>query len=111
MIIIGGAGHEEDAHADHDHFGVLLKDEDPVSVQPGEVVQFVMHVEPKPNKYDVTQMTAEGSPTEVAVKENSFHAPTEKGTYYYSYGLWWMDEHIGHQSNGDAFYCFVLQVI
>ncbi|MET3849397.1 MULTISPECIES: hypothetical protein [unclassified Paenibacillus] len=89
----------------------LLKDEVPVSVQPGEVVKFAMNVEPKPNKYHVTQMTAEGSSIDVAVKENSFHAPAQKGTYYYSYGVWWMDELIEDRSNGDAFYCFVLKVI
>ncbi|WP_116230174.1 hypothetical protein [Paenibacillus sp. VMFN-D1] len=89
----------------------LLKDEIPVSVQPGEVVKFAMNVEPKPNKHHVTQMTAEGSSIDVAVKENSFHAPAEKGTYYYSYGVWWMDEHIEDRSNGDAFYCFVLKVL
>ncbi|MET3544644.1 hypothetical protein ABID47_001238 [Paenibacillus favisporus] len=66
----------------------LLKDEIPVSVQPGEVVKFAMNVEPMPNKYHVTQMTAEGSSIDVAVKENSFYAPLEKGTYYYSYGVW-----------------------
>ncbi|MBB3128267.1 hypothetical protein FHS19_002921 [Paenibacillus rhizosphaerae] len=89
----------------------LLKDEVPVSVQPGEVVKLVMNVEPKPNKYHVTQMTAEGTPKEVSVIENSFRAPTDKGTYYYAYGVWWMDEHKENQSNGDAFYCFVLKVI
>lgn len=87
----------------------LLKGENPVSVQPGEVVKFVMDFEPKPNKYHVEQIN-DGKHSEVVVKENSFHAPTQSGTYYYSYGVWWMDEHLENQSNGDAFYCFVLKV-
>lgn len=87
----------------------LLKGENPVSVKPGEAIKFVMNYEPQPNKYHVEQIN-EGKLTEVVVKENSFHAPTQKGTYFYSYGVWWMDEHVENQSRGDAFYYFVLKV-
>lgn len=44
--------------------------------------------------------------TEVAVKDNTFQAPIQKGTYYYSYGVWWMDEKEANVAHGDAFYYF-----
>ena len=47
---------------------------------------------------------------EVVVKDNHFTAPTQKGVYYYSYGVWWMDGKEENLSHGDAFYAFVLEV-
>ncbi|WP_339264690.1 hypothetical protein NYE54_16845 [Paenibacillus sp. FSL K6-1330] len=88
----------------------LLKGENPVTVQPGEVITFVMNYEPQPNKHHVNQIYEDIS-EEVEVKENSFHAPTQKGTYFYSYGVWWMDEHVENLSHGNAFYYFVLKVV
>ncbi|WP_410895114.1 hypothetical protein [Neobacillus sp. 204] len=48
--------------------------------------------------------------SEVEVKDNYFSAPTQKGVYYYSYGVWWMDENEKNLSHSDAFYAFVLEV-
>lgn len=79
----------------------LLKGENPVTVQPGEVITFVMNYEPQPNKHHVNQIYEDIS-EKVEVKENSFHAPTQKGTYFYSYGVWWMDEHVENLSHGDS---------
>lgn len=88
----------------------LLKGKEPIPVKPGDVVKFLMKYEPQPNKFHVEQFY-EGRLTEVLLKENSFQVPTEKGTYFYSYGVWWMDEDIENQSRGDAFYHFALKVI
>ncbi|MGR6762545.1 hypothetical protein ACU1JV_11970 [Paenibacillus sp. T2-29] len=87
----------------------LLKGKEPILVKPGVVVKFIMNYEPQPNKFHVEQFY-EGKRTEVLLKENSFQAPTEKGTYFYSYGVWWMDEDVENQSRGDAFYHFALKV-
>lgn len=78
----------------------LLKGENPVTVQPGEVITFVMNYEPQRNKHHVNQIYEDIS-EKVEVKENSFHAPTQKGTYFYSENL----------SHGNAFYYFVLKVV
>jgi hypothetical protein len=87
----------------------LLEGKKPIQVKPGENLTFVMDYEPKPNEFHVVQMS-ENKETEVVVKDNHFTAPTQKGVYYYSYGVWWMDEKEENLSHGDAFYAFVLEV-
>jgi hypothetical protein len=87
----------------------LLKNEKPIRVKAGEEVTFEMDYEPKPNEVHVTQVN-ENKETDVLVEDNHFTAPMEKGIYYYSYGVWWMDKKEANVSNGDAFYAFVLEV-
>lgn len=87
----------------------LLKGEVPINVNPGERVSFLMEYEPKPTKFHLTQIS-ESAENEILIEENSFTAPTQKGVYYYSYGVWWMDEKEQNLSHGDAFYAFVLEV-
>ncbi|WP_226530248.1 hypothetical protein [Metabacillus niabensis] len=87
----------------------LLKGKEPIKVIPGEKISFIMDYEPKPNEFHLIQMN-ENNENEIKVKENSFSAPTQKGIYYYSYGVWWMDEKKENLSNGDAFYALVLEV-
>lgn len=87
----------------------LLKGKKPVKVKPGENISFVMDYEPKPNEFHVVEMS-ENKETEVIVKDNQITAPTQKGVYYYAYGVWWMDEKEENVSKGDAFYAFVLEV-
>ncbi|MFS0646481.1 hypothetical protein [Siminovitchia sp. 179-K 8D1 HS] len=87
----------------------LLKDKKPIKVKPGETITFVMDYEPKPNEFHVVQMS-NNKETEVMVKDNRFTAPAQSGVYYYSYGVWWMDEKEANLSHGDAFYAFVLEV-
>ncbi|WP_251513244.1 hypothetical protein [Oceanobacillus luteolus] len=69
----------------------------------------MMNYEPKPNEFHVLQVS-ESDEAEVSVKDNSFSAPLQNGIYYYSYGVWWMDEQEENVSNGDAFYNFVIEV-
>jgi len=88
----------------------MLKNEKPVPVKPGAEITFVMDYEPQPNRFHVNRIS-EGKHTEVAVKQNSFQAPAQKGIYYYSYGVWWMDEKEANVAHGDAFYYFVLEVM
>ncbi|MDR9857913.1 hypothetical protein RJP21_30425 [Paenibacillus sp. VCA1] len=88
----------------------LLKNKKPVSVSPGAEIKFVMDYEPLPNKIHLEQLS-EGKYTEIAVIDNTFRAPTQKGIYYFSYGVWWMDEKREHVALGDAFYVFALEVI
>ncbi|MBO1515471.1 hypothetical protein I7822_28055 [Metabacillus sp. BG109] len=87
----------------------LLKGKEPINVNPGEKISFIMDYEPKPNEFHLIQIS-ESKENEVLVKENGFSAPTQKGVYYYSYGVWWMDEKEENLSHGDAFYAFVLVV-
>lgn len=87
----------------------LLKGEVPIKVNPGEKISFSMEYEPKPNEFHLMQVS-ENNENEVLIEENSFSAPTQKGIYYYSYGVWWMDDKEENLSHGDAFYAFVLEV-
>lgn len=87
----------------------LLKNEKPIRVKAGEEVTFEMDYEPKPNEVHVTQIN-ENKETDVLVDDNHFTAPMEKGVYYYSYAVWWMDKKESNVSTGDAFYAFVLEV-
>jgi hypothetical protein len=87
----------------------LLKGKEPIKVKPGEKITFVMNYEPKPNKFHVLQIS-ESKEVEVSLKNNSFTAPIQKGVYYYSYGVWWMDDKEENLSHGDAFYNFVIEV-
>ncbi|RUT35832.1 GNAT family N-acetyltransferase [Paenibacillus zeisoli] len=89
----------------------LLKNEKPIAVAPGAVIKFVMNYEPLPNKSSVEQFTKDQQITQVAVNNDAFQAPIQKGTYYYSFGVWWMDEKKTNVAHGDAFYNFVLEVI
>lgn len=87
----------------------LLKGKEQIKVKPGEKIIFAMNYEPQPNEFHVLQIS-ESDEVEVSVKDNSFSAPLLKGVYYYSYGVWWMDEQEENVSNGDAFYNFVIEV-
>ena len=87
----------------------LLKGREPIKVKSGKKINFVMNYEPKPNEFHVLQIS-ESDEVEVIVKDNSFTAPLHEGIYYYSYGVWWMDEQEENVSNGDAFYNFVIEV-
>jgi hypothetical protein len=86
-----------------------LKGKKPIKVNPGEKISFIMDYKPKPNEFHLTQIH-ESNENEILVKENGFSAPPQKGVYYYSYGVWWMDEKEENLSHGDAFYAFVLEV-
>lgn len=87
----------------------LLKGKKPIEVRPGEVVIFVMNYRPKPNKFHLTQIN-NNNEIDIVVEHNHFTAPVNKGIYFYSYGVWWMDEKIEHLSNGSASYAFALEV-
>jgi hypothetical protein len=87
----------------------FLEGKKPIKVKAGEDIKFVMDFEPKPNDFYVIQING-SKETEVTVENNHFTAPKQKGIYYYSYGVWWMDEKEANLSNGDAFYAFVLEV-
>ncbi|WP_341462621.1 hypothetical protein [Heyndrickxia oleronia] len=87
----------------------LLKDQKPIHTKPGETIQFVMDYKPQPNQFHVVQIN-EDEELEIPVKNNQFTAPTQKGIYYYSYGVWWMDKKDKNLSHGDAFYAFAIEV-
>ncbi|MED3573949.1 hypothetical protein ACTHO0_18440 [Cytobacillus praedii] len=88
----------------------LLDGKAPVKVKPGEKINFVMDYEPLPNSVYLLQINEEKKEQEVLVEDHEFTAPAQKGLYYYSYGVWWMDEKQENVSNGDAFYAFALEV-
>ncbi|MEH7442563.1 hypothetical protein V7201_09585 [Bacillus sp. JJ1122] len=87
----------------------LLEGSEPIEVNPGESITLIMEYEPKPNKIHVLHIS-NNEETEVKVSNNHFSAPTQKGTYYYSYGARWMDEKKENVSNGDASYVFAIEV-
>lgn len=87
----------------------LLKGKVPIKVNPGEKISLLMEYEPKPNEYQLMQVS-ESNENEVLIEKNSFSAPSQKGVYYYSYSVWWMDDKEENLSHGDAFYAFLLEV-
>lgn len=87
----------------------LLSAHEPIKVKPGDIVTFTMDYDPMPNEIYVVQYYNDAE-QEVEVTNHQFQVPDEQGVYYYSYGVWWMDEHHEHLSHGDAFYNFVLEV-
>ncbi|MDW0118360.1 hypothetical protein QTL97_15620 [Sporosarcina thermotolerans] len=87
----------------------LLEDKEPIQVQVGEKVTVIMDYKPKPNEIHLSQIMNDKR-TEIELNNNQFMAPDEKGTYFYAYSVWWMDEEDENLSHGDAFYAFVLEV-
>ncbi|MBA2174854.1 hypothetical protein H0266_08110 [Halobacillus locisalis] len=87
----------------------LLKGKEPIRVNPVEKVSFNIDYKPKPNKFTLVQIS-ESDEEEVSIIEKSFSAPSQKGTYYYSYGIWWEDKEKEDLFHGDAFYAFALEV-
>lgn len=87
----------------------LMGGKETIKVQPGETITLVMDYEPRPSEISL-YMYQENLETEVDVQDNQFTTPTEKGIYYYSYGVWWMSEKEENVSYGDAFYAFALEV-
>lgn len=87
----------------------LLKDEEPIQIKAGEQIKLNMDYKPKPNKMHLSQLENDDE-VEIEINDNQFTAPDEKGTYFYSYGVWWMDEEDKDLSHGDAFYAFVIEV-
>jgi len=90
----------------------LFEGKEPIKVNPGEEITIIMDYEPKPSEshLSIVNEKSDSIKTEVLSKENEFSAPSEKGIYYYSYGVWWMDEEEEHVSHGDAFYAFAIEV-
>ena len=68
-----------------------------------------MNYNPKPNEIHLTQVN-NGKESEILLVKNQFSAPINKGVYYYSYGVWWIDKKDEHLSHGDASYVFALEV-
>ncbi|GIN85848.1 hypothetical protein J6TS2_22340 [Heyndrickxia sporothermodurans] len=87
----------------------MVKDEKPIKVKPGEKITLLMDYQPKPNEIHLSQIK-DAKETEVSVINNQFTAPIKTGVYFYSYGVWWLDEKDKNVSNGDAFYAFVVEV-
>ena len=88
----------------------LLEGKDPTKVNPGEKITIVMDYNPKPNEVHMEQMVNDNDSKEVKMDNNQFAAPTEKGVYYYTYGVWWNDEKDKNVSHADAFYSFAIEV-
>ena len=87
----------------------LLADDEPIQIKSGEQITLTMDYTPKPNEMHLSQIKNHEE-IEIEIKDQKFTAPDEKGIYYYSYGVWWMDEKEENVSHGDAFYAFVLEV-
>ncbi|MFF2878673.1 hypothetical protein ACFVR2_20370 [Gottfriedia sp. NPDC057991] len=87
----------------------LLEGKKPIEVKPGENVKIIINYNPKPNEIHLTQIN-NSKEAEILLVRNQFSAPINKGVYYYSYGVWWMDKKDKHLSHGDASYVFALEV-
>ncbi|KQL32870.1 hypothetical protein AN960_23155 [Bacillus sp. FJAT-25509] len=88
---------------------LLLEGKKPIEVKPGENVKIIMNFNPKPSEIHLTQFN-NNKESEIVVVKNQFSAPMNKGVYYYSYAVYWMDKKDKHLSHGDAFYAFALEV-
>lgn len=89
----------------------LLKDDKPIPIDSGAQITLTMDYTPKPNEIHLTQIkNNDEMEMEIKLNDQKFTAPDEKGIYYFSYGVWWMDEKEENVSHGDAFYAFVLEV-
>ncbi len=88
----------------------MLSGTETIKVKPGETISFVLDYKPQPSEIHLSEYRENQESVEITLKDLQFIAPTQKGIYYYSYGVWWMDEKREHVSNGDAFYAFVLEV-
>lgn len=87
----------------------LLKDEEPIQIKAGEQIKLNMDYTPKPNEIHLSKIDNDDE-MEVEIIDNQFAAPDEKGTYFYRYSVWWMDEEDEDLSHGDAFYAFAIKV-
>ncbi|WP_249260944.1 hypothetical protein [Virgibacillus pantothenticus] len=87
----------------------LLKNKEPIQVQAGEQITLNMDYTPKPNEIHLSQIKNDDE-TEIEVNHNQFTVPDEKGTYFYAYSVWWMDEEDDNLSHGNASYAFALEV-
>ncbi len=87
----------------------LLEGTEPIKVKPDAKITFSMDFQPKPTEFHLLQISEENE-NEISIENNSFLAPTNKGVYYYSFGVRWMDAESENVSNGDAFYSFSLEV-
>lgn len=87
----------------------LLKDKEPIQIRAGEDIKMNMDYTPKPNKMHLTQVMNDDE-KEIEINDHQFTAPDEKGTYFYSYGVWWIDEDVEDLSHGSASYAFSLEV-
>ena len=87
----------------------LLANDEPIQIKSGEQITLTMDYTPKPNEIHLSQIK-NNEEIEIEIKDQKFTASDEKGIYYYSYGVWWMDEKEENVSHGDAFYAFVLEV-
>src|SRR5690625_316777 len=87
----------------------MLSDEKPIIVKAGEMVTIEMDFQPLPNKVYLEQFR-NNTGFHMTMNDHTFQAPEEKGIYYYSYGVSWMDEKIEKLTHGDAFYSFALEV-
>lgn len=88
----------------------LLDEKEPIKVSPGEEVEIIIDFEPSPNEFHLEIYVDESEGQEIPINNNRFIAPSEKGIYLYSYGVWWSDETQENVSLGDAFYAFALEV-
>lgn len=86
----------------------LLKEKRKIKVKRGEKVSLIVRSHLKPNETSLYLVNG-GTQKNVKLINNTFTAPTERGTYYYTYGAWWMksDKILSH---GDVFYVFALKV-
>ena len=91
----------------------LLAGKKPIEALPDEKVTIKMDYEPKPNEKHLTQFNTNennNKETDIHLRDDQFTVPKEKGIYYYSYSVWWMDGEDATVSKGDALYAFVLKV-
>lgn len=87
----------------------LLRDKEPIEVKAGEQIVLNMDYTPRPDEIHLSQIKNDIE-TEIELNDNQFIVPDEKGTYFYSYSVWWLDEEDKDSSYGDAFYAFAIDV-
>jgi hypothetical protein len=88
----------------------MLQDKPKDQVKPGALITFIFENVKQPTEIDVSR-SQDGSLTQETSVGNSFAAPKEKGTYYYSLSAFWLKDKEKRISEGSSSYAFAIEVV
>lgn len=76
----------------------LQKGKEPIKVKTGAAITFVIDYKSKLNEFHLLKIN-EGNENETVIEDDSFSISSNKGVYYCSYGVCWMDDQKENVSN------------
>lgn len=86
----------------------MLKDKEKETVTAHATIKFKFEGK-QPTEISLSK-SHNGAHSQEIISENSFQAPTEKGTYYYSLSATWLKDKEKRISEGSSSYVFVIEV-